>query len=238
VDKLRTSEWLVARVTSTERAEEIIGDLAEQNLTVAHYWVAVLRICLAFTWRWIVGVPAAMLSFLMLGVPYFQILKPQVELAVSHGHDLEHDRIIKLSLYLFLSSVALASIMVLSLTRYGQRSVVTRLAAVLTFTISGSAFAFCAHQITTGVAILVAAALLSIVAAWRYRRPALAVIATFLGASGLFFVWSWLVTLAAFHLSPASPVVSLVFPLSWLAMYIGIAFLLSRSTRWLRVVVD
>jgi len=139
VDKLRTSEWLVARVTSTERAEEIIGDLAEQNLTVAHYWVAVLRICLAFTWRWIVGVPAAMLSFLMLGVPYFQILKPQVELAVSHGHDLEHDRIIKLSLYLFLSSVALASIMVLSLTRYGRRSVVTRLAAVLTFTVFGSA---------------------------------------------------------------------------------------------------
>jgi hypothetical protein len=235
MDKLTTAEWLLARITSRPRAEEILGDLIERRLSAFAFCLAFTRIVLAFTWRWLVGIPAAMVSIAIIGVPYVEILKPQVELAISHGQNLDGHRLIQASVYVLLAAIALVSVAFLALARYGWRSSITRMAAAMTIPLALCAFALCAHRLFIGFGMLALALLVLTVSAARNPRGAATVTTTAVSLTALLFSWSYLLTLSIQWFGAASAVVLWFTVAAWPAIYIGEAVILSQTQRWLRV---
>ncbi len=74
----RIAEWLLAKLSSQERASEIVGDLLEQGSSrTAFYW-AVLCIIVAMTWLRALGFAAALGSILILLKAFIAITIPQL----------------------------------------------------------------------------------------------------------------------------------------------------------------
>jgi uncharacterized membrane protein (DUF2068 family) len=54
--KAGLAEWLLAHVSTSQRASEVIGDLLEQKTSPTQFWLTIARIFVALAWRWILGV--------------------------------------------------------------------------------------------------------------------------------------------------------------------------------------
>ena len=54
--KAALAERLLAHVSTSQRASEVIGDLLEQKPTPTQFWLTIARIFVALAWRWILGV--------------------------------------------------------------------------------------------------------------------------------------------------------------------------------------
>lgn len=240
MDKLTLAERLLTPITGAPRAAEAVGDLAEATPSATAFWVSITRIAFAYTWRWLVGVPSAMVSIAVVGVPYVEILKSQVEPVVNHRQNLEHDHVIQVSVYVLLAAIALIGIALLALARYGWRRPITRIAAAMTVPFALSAFALCAHQLLSGVALLAVAFLVTAFSAIRHARASAAILATAIAFAALSFVWSFCISLCVGisigRFGAASVFLPLIALALWFTLYVTEALILSRTSRWLRVV--
>ncbi len=81
----RIAERLLAKLSSSQRASEIIGDLLEQGSSPAAFYSAVLRIIVAMTWLRALGFAAALASILILLKAFIAITIPQL-LALAKLH--------------------------------------------------------------------------------------------------------------------------------------------------------
>src|SRR5580693_1535270 len=69
--KAHLAEWLLARVSTRQRASEIIGDVLEQpNQSATAFWFTVMHIVVVLSWRWTLGLVAAFFSWLIAFAPY------------------------------------------------------------------------------------------------------------------------------------------------------------------------
>jgi hypothetical protein len=240
MDKLTVAEHLLTPITGHARATEIVGDLFEQSPSTVIFWVAIPRVILAYTWRWLIGIPVAMFSVVLIGIPYTHILQPQLDsLVATHNQNFVNDRAFQLSGYSVLTAIVLTSIAFLSLVRYGWRSALTRIASAIAFTLSLAAFALCAHELRLGLGLLAFTAMVAGVSAIRHPRPSAAVLATTVGFTAMFFAWGICISLVV-GLSLGWPTANATFMpffifALWSTLYVAEAFILSRTTRWLRV---
>ena len=65
--KLTLAERILSPITGAPRANEIVGDLLETAPSTPAFWFSILCIALAYTWRWLIGIPAAFHFFGLLG---------------------------------------------------------------------------------------------------------------------------------------------------------------------------
>lgn len=113
--KASVAEWLLAHVSTSQRASEVVGDLLEQKPSLMRFWVTIVRILVALTWRWILGTSLAALSGLVVVAPYSLIVKSRWNLAhPQYGAQI-------LAMYLALAAVCFGTNTGLTISRYGFR---------------------------------------------------------------------------------------------------------------------
>jgi hypothetical protein len=120
--KASIAEWLLAHVSTSQRASEVVGDLLEQKPSPVRFWFTVARILVALTWRWVLGAFLALLSGLVVVAPYSLIVKTRWNLG---GPPLPHI----LAMYLFLAAVCFGTNTGLTISRYGFRYRLTWMSA-------------------------------------------------------------------------------------------------------------
>lgn len=113
--KASVAEWLLAHVSTSQRASEVVGDLLEQKPSLMRFWVTIVRILVALTWRWVLGTSLAALSGLVVVAPYSLIVKSRWNLA----HPQDGAQI--LAMYLALAAVCFGTNTGLTISRYGFR---------------------------------------------------------------------------------------------------------------------
>jgi hypothetical protein len=112
------AEWLLKRVSSPQRAFEIIGDLIEQNTSQTRFWFTIIRILLAFTWRWAFGFVLAGLLAIVLLVPFTLSVIPKRDSVQLHPWML-------LAACLAAAAISVGTTMALAICRYGLRDRLT-----------------------------------------------------------------------------------------------------------------
>lgn len=113
--KASVAEWLLAHVSTSQRASEVVGDLLEQKPSLMRFWVTIVRILVALTWRWVLGTSLAALSGLVVVAPYSLIVKSRWNLAhPQYGAQI-------LAMYLALAAVCFGTNTGLTISRYGFR---------------------------------------------------------------------------------------------------------------------
>jgi hypothetical protein len=239
MDKVTLAEHLLTPITGAPRASEIVGDLLEEAASSTAFWLSVMRVAFSYSWRWMIGVPAAMFSILLPAVPFVELLKRQMERQLStelhSGGHLEHHPVIQASVFVLLAAVALWSIATLSLVRFGLRGGVTRTTGFLALLLSLSAYALCANMLSAGITALCVAVAVATVVAYRHRWAAALVTMTGSAHLGFFLLWSWSISLSVSHFGAASPVMPFVAMAGWIVVYIVEAIVFARSARWLKV---
>lgn len=118
--KAPIAEWLLAHVSTSQRASEVVGDLLEQKPSPTRFWVTITRILVALTWRWILGVFLAGLSGLVVLAPYSLVVKARWNLAHPHT-----DPWMISAMYLALAAVCFGTNTGLTISRYGFRDRLT-----------------------------------------------------------------------------------------------------------------
>ena len=124
--KAPIAEWLLAHVSTSQRASEVVGDLLEQKPSPTRFWVTITRILVALTWRWILGAFLAGLSGLVVVAPYSLMVKARWNLAHPHT-----DPWMILAMYLALAAVCFGTNTGLAVSRYGFRDRLTWMSAAI-----------------------------------------------------------------------------------------------------------
>ncbi len=128
------AEWLLTRVSSPQRASEIIGDLVEQNTSQTRFWLTISRILVAFAWRWILGFALAGICASLVVVPYRLAVVPRWNLD-------RRESWVLWAMYLACGAVCLGTNTGLAISRYGFRDRLTWMSAALWLTLTASACA-------------------------------------------------------------------------------------------------
>jgi hypothetical protein len=128
------AQWLLARVSTEQRASEIIGDILEQpNRSVAAFWFTVIRIVFALSWRWMLGLVAAFCSWLIAFAPY------RFFVGSKHHAPLHFESWMVWANWLLMASIGLWSLTALTSFRYGMRDSLTRISVALSLILTASA---------------------------------------------------------------------------------------------------
>lgn len=142
MDKAWIAEWILTCVCTKQRASEITGDLLEQETRpTINFWLAIMRVVFAISWRWMVGYVFAVTSLWWALIPsqHFIVPKAQEHLDqtrrawLANGHrvplsagDWTHSAAVLMGL-----SVLLWSVAALAISRYGVRDERGRAGALL-----------------------------------------------------------------------------------------------------------
>jgi len=242
MDKLTTAEWLLARITSKARAEEIVGDLAERRLPAFAFWSAFTRIVLAFTWRWFVAVPAAMLSVFIAMKPYSKlVVLPYVDEMNRHrthfyGGAVSMPLPMQIGMYLVLTGACLWTVAALAFIRYGHRSGIMRVSCTLAtlFTVGACLVRAPYAVIAAPVALFCAVGVLLFYPPWR--RLFLCVLAASIAfVTGVMGVAAAANSCRVTYPDHFSALVAFFLVAGYFACIVGEAFVLDHMRRWLRV---
>src|SRR5450631_629389 len=79
--KARIAEWLITHVSTPQRASEVVGDLLEQNPSTTQFWLTIIRILAALTWRWTLGAFLASIFSAVVLASYSLWVIPRRDLA-------------------------------------------------------------------------------------------------------------------------------------------------------------
>jgi hypothetical protein len=132
--KARLAQWLLARVSTKQRASEIIGDILEQhNRSATAFWFTVMRIVVALSWRWMLGLVAAFFSWLIALALY------RFFVASKHHAPLHFEAWMAWSNWLLIASFCLWTLTALTSFRYGIRDSLTRISVALSLILTISA---------------------------------------------------------------------------------------------------
>lgn len=228
----RAAEFVLRRVTSRERAAEVVGDLTEQQASPAMVWRTVLRLVFSSTWRWIPAValaPILMIASITPGITFG--LKPYAEL---HRDALVTLWPTSVAAWLFVLSMLLGAgtggVFGLAVVRYG---VLSRLAlsslSVSLLLMVVSCLAFDPYAIVYAPVVLLAALGFALRNA-RLRRLLPAVLVTmssfFVGVAVLSGIYLAMEKLGVARAEVSSASILLCFLLE--------AAVLSRMERWSR----
>ena len=142
MDKARIAEWILKFVCTKQRASEITGDLLEQEAgPTINFWLAIIRVVFAISWRWMVGYVFAVTSLWWALIPSQHFIVPKAQehleqtrrawLANSHqaplsAGDWTHSAAVLMGL-----SVLFWSVAALAISRYGVRDERGRAGALL-----------------------------------------------------------------------------------------------------------
>jgi hypothetical protein len=128
------AQWLLARVSTEQRASEIIGDILEQpNRSATAFWFTVMRIVFALSWRWTLGLVAAFCSWLIAFAPY------RFFVGSKHHAPLQSEAWMAWASWLLMASICLWSLTALTSFRYGMRDSLTRISVALSLILTASA---------------------------------------------------------------------------------------------------
>ena len=125
------AEWLLTRVSSPQRASEIIGDLVEQNTSRPASQLTISGILVAFAWRWILGFALAGICASLVVVPYRLAVVPRWNLD-------RRESWVLWAMYLACGAVCLGTNTGLAISRYGFRDRLTWMSAALWLTLTAS----------------------------------------------------------------------------------------------------
>jgi hypothetical protein len=120
----RVAQWLLTRISTPERASAIVGDLLEEHARGLGFWLAVLRVGFALTWRWMLAVALAGASFLVVLMPYRLMVAP-------HRDFMHPEPWMTWAMYLVGAASCLGTSTAIAACLYGLQNRLTAMCAVL-----------------------------------------------------------------------------------------------------------
>jgi hypothetical protein len=182
------AEWLLTQASTPERASEVVGDLLEQKTSTAQFWLTIVRIWVALTWRWILGAILAGLSGLIVLAPYWLLVKPRWNLAQPRPEPW-----MLWAMYIAAAALCLGTHTGLAVSRYGVRDGLTRMSAMIWATLTVCACCAWMPRAALITTLLLAIALVTLLVSKTTRRIALCVLAStaaYAATSALFILLS------------------------------------------------
>ncbi len=240
MDKASLAEYLLTPILGKGRTGEVVGDLLETSSSVRAFWFSLARVALAYSWRWLLAVPAAMFSIALAVTPYFHlVVEPYVRQVDKDVKPMNFGiqplpSTMQVGGYIVVVAMCVWTVAALAVIRYGHRSGVARVSGLfaLLFT-AGACLLELPHARIAVPAVLAAALVLALAyTPWRRLILCMAAVGTtfFLGLSVLGATTAFFVT----HFK-SFPLVALVPLGGYIASVIAEAWVLSQTRRWLRV---
>jgi uncharacterized membrane protein YwzB len=224
------AQWLLQRVSSRERASEMIGDLLEQYRDApVRFNLAVAQVFVAHAWRWAVGIVVAIFS-LLIPIPLFNHIATRRLLLAFQGNEvITHHWMLWASAFLFIS-IRFWSLTALSLVRYGIRDRLTQISVFLALvTTSAACFAWLPHA-TYVIPVMALLLILLLILHPNFRRPAICGACAFGAAFAIFVVLGF-----ALKYAPSHRIATLYDPelffVTWIGTVLVQAWVLARTRR-------
>jgi hypothetical protein len=168
--KAPVAEWLLAHVSTSQRASEVIGDLLEQKTSPTQFWFTIASVFFALTWRWILGAFLAGLSGFVVLAPYSLLVKPRWNLA-------HQEPWVLWAMYLAAAAVCFGTNTGLAISRYGFRDRLTWMSAAIWATLIACASCAWMPNAPYVITLLLTAGLAALLLSSATRRLALCVLA-------------------------------------------------------------
>jgi hypothetical protein len=128
------AQWLLARISTPDRASAVVGDLLEQHISTVRFWLTVIRVGFALTWRWILAIGLSAASFFVFLLPYSVIVQPR--------RDFSHPQSwMTWAMYLFGAATCIGTSTAVAASLYGMRDQLTKMCATVWILVVASAFA-------------------------------------------------------------------------------------------------
>lgn len=234
--KHRAAEWLLARLTSPARAQEILGDLLEQY--PAAIGLPLAKVVFALSWQRAAAVVLAMCAVLLAIGPSDDIVRPHTNawrnchIPAAAGVVVPDAPWAVAQLVLVIVSTWFLSLAVLSLVRYGRREPLTKAAGALSLTSVGfSCLIWLPHALPLSV-LCFASLALAMLLSRTYRRVLTCVLAAGVALGLAWVLLTWLFSRLAFFFTwhaPGNGELALL----WAVCVFVEALVLDRLKRWL-----
>jgi hypothetical protein len=185
--KARIAEWLITHVSTPQRASEVVGDLLEQNPSTTQFWLTIIRILAALTWRWTLGAFLASIFSAVVLASYSLWVIPRRDLAPHF------EPWIFWAMYLAVASVCFGTTTGLAASRYGLRDRLTCMSAAIWAALIAAACSAWMPHAPYVIALLLTAGLVALLlssATWRLVVCVLAPTAAYAATNAVFILLS------------------------------------------------
>src|ERR1700677_1857867 len=118
------AQWLRAAVSPPERASAVVGDLLEQHTSAVRFWLTIVRVGVALTWRWILAIGLSAASFFVVLLPYSVIVQPRRDFAHPQPW-------MTWAMYLFGAATCIGTSTAVAASLYGMRDRLTKMCAAI-----------------------------------------------------------------------------------------------------------
>jgi hypothetical protein len=118
------AQWLLARVSTHERASAVVGDLLESHISAVRFWLSILRVLFALTWRWALAIGLSAASFFVVLFPYSFLVQPRRDFAHPQPW-------MAWGMYLFGAASCIGTSTAIAASLYGMRDRLTRICAAI-----------------------------------------------------------------------------------------------------------
>ena len=183
------AQWLLQRVSTRDRASEMVGDLMEQYRDApVRFNLAVAQLFVAHAWRWVAGIVVALFS-MVIPVPAFQHIATRRLLLMHRRHEvITHHWMLWGSAFLFIS-VCIWSLTAMSLFRYGVRDRLTQISGFLALVMTSAACFAWLPNATYVIPVVALLLILLLILHPNFRRPAICGACAVAAAFATFSCW-------------------------------------------------